>query len=478
MVTEEKRDAIVHFITKDGSTSALTYTLKKVYGKDTIEELKKDGFLVETSISNHFYCTPKEIYEAENEIADLVKFHLNKCIKRYSVEDLDALIDKAEDVLKIKLAYEQRRAVRRAVNSPFFIITGIPGSGKTTVLAVIKMVLGWLGETVNGSMNLAPTGKASKRMSESLGEKSYTVDKRLTNIEYIKERACIIDECSMLDLVNCREILKRAMRCPRLILLGDIYQLASVGFGKVLGDLLSSGVPSEMLNKCFRVSENSVHITHNIDRIRSNNYEFEEGDDFHIFKDVPKEWVNKMLLDEYMKKVGEYGKENVCVLVPIRRREVAEISSERINEQIETYFSKKNGEIKLGSRVMQLENNSHGVNGEIGTVVKCDKDSIEVDFEGKISKYSFTQAKKELTLAYSMSVHKSQGSEYKCVIMACLKQHIRTCNKNLIYTGITRAKNEVVFFYDTECLKKCLAMETSYLRVTLLAERIKERMVA
>lgn len=475
-----------------------------------IEGLTNEGFFSEETANSKTYISTKEIKENEEKIAELIWFHAKKkVINLFEVPEVESLAKKAEEMFNMVFALEQKMAVIKAINSPIMVITGVAGAGKTTIVKAILKIYNWLG-VAKRACCLAPTGKASKRLEESLNTKSkgegkeevfkvQTVDKRVLEYGYITEHVTIIDEASFLDTKNLKKLLEKAKRSEHIIFLGDQFQLSSVGCGMVLRDLIDSGVVTvQKLNKSFRVDKDAINIQRNTKAIREFSavetrkealydetgnrlvangditVKFTEGDDFRIYADVPEEKIFQMLASTYEEKVKQYnGRENVCVLIPFRDIRKGKITSEGFNKYIEKKLYGSEG-FHRGSQVMQLTNTSYAQNGSIGTVTKIDNDAITVKYKDNAEHtYTKIEAKKELTLAYAMSVHKSQGSEYDCVIMATLNEHKKMLNRNLIYTGITRAKKEVDYFYDSECLQNALNKEASQIRITMLKERLQ-----
>lgn len=503
---ELKKD-VVEIICQNGSTwikRTQFYEEAESIGitESDIKRLFDEGFLVEEAKKNKsVYISTKELKEYEEEIARLLFWHTQKkLVRHHSREEIVTLIDECEKKYGVKLAKEQRMAVIKAINAPVMVITGVAGAGKTTIDKIILDVFRSLGEAKK-SCNLAPTGKASKRMQEALGESAETVDKNLTNGMFITEQVAIIDEASFLDTKNLMRFLRKAVRCTHIIFQGDPFQLSSVGCGMVLRDLIDSGVVSvQKLNKSFRVDKKAINIQRNVQLIRdfeastettSEEYladgtkvtvvdkiknHFSEGNDFHIFADISADEVSKKIVDVYEEKVKKYGRENVCVLIPFRDKRKGKVTSEGFNDSIEKRLFGEEG-YHVGSVVMQLENMNFAQNGSIGTITELAGDNITVEFkdgnERTAHTYTKDEAKKWLCLAYGMSVHKSQGSEYDCVILATLEEHKKMLNRNLIYTGITRAKKEVNYFFDSECLHYALSKEASEIRVTMLREKLE-----
>ncbi len=500
--TSELKSLIESIIFSDGSTWIKKETFMEEISESGISEEDLDkvkDFLYEEEFYGFPYISTKEMCETEKEIAELLYYHAKKkIVSVYSISKIQEIISRIEKESGFIFANQQKTAILKSINSPITVITGVAGAGKTTIIKAILEVFRTLKET-DHSLNLAPTGKASKRMEEAMGEEAFTVDSKLLSGSNICENLIFIDETSFLDTKNLKRLLEKTKGSSHLIFLGDPFQLASVGCGMVLRDLIESGlVTVQKLNKSFRIDKDSINLQKNVEKIRrfkavDATFEdvrledgriakvlvdckdnFTEGKDFRMFKDTPTEEVFKKILNTYDEKIKEYGRENVCVLIPFKEMGKGTITSDGFNRCIEKGLFGDTNYMHINSLVMQLENRSYAKNGLIGEVVGLDENHVTVRFEDEEHTYTKEEAKEELNLAYSLSVHKSQGSQYQCVIVVALNEHKKMLTRNLIYTGITRAEKEVDFFFDSKCLYRALNNEESYIRVTALKERISE----
>ena len=399
----------------------------------------------------------------------------------------------------IDLAAKQRDAVKMALTNKVSILTGEPGTGKTTALRTVIGALRQRGEKV---LLASPTGRAAKRLSEATGAEAMTIHRMLEyspgggsqfkrNAEYpLDTTFVVVDEVSMLDLLLANNLLKAIPREAHLLLVGDADQLPSVGPGRVLRDLLDSmALPSVHLDEIFRQAADSAIIT-NAHRI--NNGEMPETQgmaDFFFFNAAQPqpcaELVVELVAERIPKKFGLDPRRDIQVLSPMHRGEagVANLNAllqAALNPQREGHPEKTFGStvFRLGDRVMQMRNNYDldVYNGDIGEVVALDPVeqlmTVRYDAERDVA-YDFALLD-ELTHAYAISIHKSQGAEYPCVVIQLLMQHYNLLQRNLIYTGVTRAKRLVVLAGDKRALARAVANNEVTQRYTGLARRLKQ----
>ncbi len=441
-----------------------------------------------------YYTTPK-MDHMETEIAE----HIIRIMNGYhplavDQEVIDHYIEKAELKFGKTLHEEQRKAVNMAVTSGFCVITGGPGTGKTCVLQTLTYVLMQLNVFVDIRFT-APTGKAARRIEESTGSFAKTTQMELGlapgnfRHRYFGGDILVVDEVSMLDMETTYEVLRAIKTGDKVIFVGDIEQLPSVGPGAILRDLIfSEVVPATMLTKTFRQAEDS-NIFGNIQKIINKDPDFSAGEDFVIVTAGENESdPMDQLVEIFLQERQTYGADNVVCLLPYRRS--GKLCSDRFNNIIQEivnpvgdrpYLSIQSDgglEIKLsaGDPVMQLENREEVANGDVGYVVNCTNRSLTVSYPqyGDLKvEYDNTTAK-DLSLAYAMSIHKSQGSEYKSVIMGITNAHTAMLNKNILYTGVTRAKERCVLLREEEAVITALHKESEYDRTTFLAEKINQ----
>ncbi len=397
--------------------------------------------------------------------------------------DHQQLIGSFEAELGFELAPEQVEAIVASLSQPVLIITGGPGTGKTTIIRGIIQLLEGSGHRLALA---APTGRASKRMEETCFREAKTIH-RLLEYAYTEAEgmvfgrnednpleidALIVDEASMIDLPLFYSLLRALAPGTRLVLVGDEDQLPSVGPGNVLRDLIASGVvPVVRLSKIFRQGETSQIVVnaHRINRGQMPVLNQKEGDFFHLPESEP-EKVLRLILDLVTDRLPKTYQldptQDIQVLAPMRR---GLIGVENLNTVLRDALnppSPLKAELTLGTRtfryldkVMQTKNNYQKsvFNGDIGQITGVNPDTGEIivtfsDADEREVVYTRSEAE-ELTLAYCISVHKSQGSEYPVVIMPLLTQHYVMLQRNLLYTGITRGKKLVVLIGPVKALQ-------------------------
>lgn len=452
------------------------------------------GKLELVDIEEKSYVYSKSLYKAEKSVAMAIA---KKIRDNYEFE-----IEINED-LRI-YSKEQKEAIKSAFCNMLLVITGGPGTGKTTIINAITTIL----EKNNLSYALAaPTGRAAKRMQEATDSEANTIH-RLVGIrpdmpiaEYNEENPIdkdyiIVDEMSMVDIFLMKSLLDAISENTALILVGDSDQLPSVGPGNVLSDILNSNAKSIRLKKIFRQAGQS-NIIVNAHRINEGNYPIlnQPNKDFFFINTSANDF-NKMLLQLIENRLPNFYK-----LDPIKDIEVLALSRktawgvDAINKSIqealnkEKLFLKINDRIfKLHDKVMQVRNNydlraqnhvtnDDGVyNGDIGIITNIDTDeeSLEVQFDdGKIVKYKKEDIK-DLDLSYAITVHKSQGSEFKCVIIPMMQVAPMLLTRNLFYTGVTRAKDLVILLGDKRYIKKMVDNKRANVRNSNLTYWINE----
>ena len=430
----------------------------------------------------------REVALKENSVAEnVMKLHFRTPIEKHRENEIEQMIEQFEVEKNEgrKLHYRQKDAVKMVINNAISILTGGPGTGKTTVLSAIAYCL----RRYNPNIRIcytAPTGKAANRIKESTGENAVTLHKKL-GIGYERKPKTVwddvifVDESSMMDLDLAREFFASIPIGAKVVIIGDVDQLPSVGIGAVLRDLINSkAIPCTMLTKTFR-QDNSSTLFQNIKNIREGKADIVEGSDYHTHQIPAGTNLNDIavsLRDTYLKAVKKYGIENVCLLLPYRTSRET-ISTDVMNPFLqrmcntETVGFKANGEYYCkGDLVMQLENVESCANGDVGRIIACSPHGIEVQFADCKVHYD-NENIKQLTLAYAMTIHKSQGSEYKCVIMCLLDSHETMLNRNLVYTGITRAKKECILFYQPKAYQKAIETKADEQRHSFLAEKIQ-----
>jgi exodeoxyribonuclease V alpha subunit len=361
------------------------------------------------------------------------------------------------------LSAEQQDAVRKALSHPVSVLTGGPGTGKTTA---IKALITALEEGHKRYALAAPTGRAAKRLSEATGRPASTIHRLLGfspaegfkhNLENpLPVDMLVIDEASMLDLILTNTLLKALQPGTHLLLVGDVDQLPSVGAGDVLRDVIRSGVaPVTRLSVIFRQAAGSLIITnaHRINRGEIPVFKQEDTDFFLFAAETAEEaadWVTDVVSQRIPSKFRFRPKEDIQVLAPMYRgpagvdtlnsRLQAVLNPPTPNKPEKSLFGQV---FRLGDKVMQIQNNydKEVFNGDIGVFTRIDlvDQSLEVNFEDRRVTYDWSEAD-QLVLAYAVSVHKAQGSEFPVVVLPLLTAHYVMLQRNLLYTAITRAK--------------------------------------
>ena len=452
------------------------------------------GKLELVEIEEKSYVYSKSLYQAEKSVAMAIA---KKIKGKYEFD-----IEINED-LRI-YSKEQKQAIKSAFCNMLLVITGGPGTGKTTIINAITTILD---KNEISYALAAPTGRAAKRMQEATDSEANTIH-RLVGIrpdmpiaEYNEENPIdkdyiIVDEMSMVDIFLMKSLLDAIGENTALILVGDSDQLPSVGPGNVLSDILNSNAKSIRLKKIFRQAGQS-NIIVNAHRINEGNYPIlnQPNKDFFFINTSANDF-NKTLLQLIENRLPNFYK-----LDPIKDIEVLALSRktawgvDAINKSIQEALNKEKSFLKINDRifklhdkVMQVRNNydlraqnyvtnDDGVyNGDIGIITNIDTDeeSLEVEFDdGKIVKYKKEDIK-DLDLSYAITVHKSQGSEFKCVIIPMMQVAPMLLTRNLFYTGVTRAKNLVVLLGDKRYVKKMVDNNRANVRNSNLTYWINE----
>ena len=370
----------------------------------------------------------------------------------------------------VELSDQQQSAVKAVLTDKVSVLTGGPGTGKTTTL---RMVINALDEEGFSYMLASPTGRAAKRLSEATERKASTIHRMLgwsgngggferDEDNPLEIDALIIDEASMIDLILFYNLLKALKPSTHLLLVGDVDQLPSVGAGNVLNDVIGSGVAHvTRLTQIFRQEDDS-HIVTNAHRINQGNMPITDNHskDFFFFNISDPEEAGAMIVEivkeRLEKKLGHYDRfHDVQVIAPMYRGAIGVNAlnaalQHSLNPPTPSKAEKKFGGkiFRKGDKVMQTSNNydKDVFNGDIGTVYAVDDDenSIHVMMDGIPVDYSYKDADEQLIHAYCISTHRSQGSEYPVVVMPLMTQHYIMLQRNLLYTAITRAKRMVV----------------------------------
>lgn len=464
----------------------LTYTISEPNRPPTVKEERA------------VYLTP--FYYSEIGVTNRVQKLVNQPVSRLGrLKNLvsPALFARLRVKGSVELALQQQNAIITAILNKVTILTGGPGTGKTTTL---RSLLDLLDENNCSYALAAPTGRAAKRLTETTGRSAKTVHRLLefqpgTGFARNEENLLdvdmvIVDEASMIDLVLANQLLKAVANDSHLLLVGDVDQLPSVGAGDVLRDLLDSGVPAFVrLQTIFRQAADSL-IIHNAHRINQGQMPETRADaqDFFVFvKQEPQE-VAELVVDIVKNraphKFGFDPFNDIQLLCPMYSGQAGVTN---LNQQLQEALNPtgKQPERKLGGRVfrvgdkvMQTVNNydKNVYNGDIGRITTIDPilQTLTINLDGSPIVYDFLEVD-ELIHAYAISVHKAQGSEYPCVVIPMVMQHYLMLQRNLLYTAVTRAKKVVILVGTRQAIGLAVRNQKVAQRYTALDWRLKKK---
>lgn len=432
--------------------------------------------------------------ETEQQLAE--RIHVVQRSSPYArFSSLDQEINREEQKLGIRLDPEQRTAITTALQSPISVITGGPGTGKTSIQKAILDI--YRRQNPGGRIVCcAPTGRAARRMEQSTGHPASTVHKALGLIagddgqygepESFDADLVLIDEVSMLDIYLAKHVLRSVPKGCQLVLIGDADQLPSVGPGAVLSEIIKSDViPVVRLDRVHRQNAGS-RIATNAKLIRHGNLSLEYGTDFQFLDSSSIAESAEKIEKLYLQEIAKYGVDNVALLSPYRQKTETGVAAlnERIRKDVNPQDPTK-GEITLGKKtfrtgdkVMQIKNHEDVNNGDIGYITDISgigNDAVVcIDFgDGRNVEYDASELNM-LDLGYASTIHKSQGSEYQSVIINLQCAHSIMLVRPLIYTAITRAKKQVIIVGERRALCIAIKKQDTEKRGTQLAERLKE----
>ncbi|MBI1319217.1 MAG: ATP-dependent RecD-like DNA helicase [Candidatus Hydrogenedens sp.] len=428
--------------------------------------------------------------EAESECARLLKQLLSAPHDAPDIK-MDNALKWVERENNIALSDEQRDAIRRGCEEKVLVITGGPGTGKTTVINSLLAILEKKGVSF---LLAAPTGRAAKRMEEATGREAQTLHRLLefspksggfvrNESDPLVTDLLVVDETSMVDELLMHAVLRALPFFARLVLVGDVDQLPSVGAGNVLFDIIASGtLPVVRLQKIFRQAEESA-IVRNAHRINQGDLpEFNTEDFLFIERPEPAQALDtvvELLSRRIPQGLGLDPLRDVQVLSPMRRGEAGTV---RLNEALQEALNPHGAPVagrtlRHGDKVIQLKNNYdlEVYNGDVG-IIRLDApgaEEIEVEFEdGRRVLYPYA-ALDQLGLAYAMTIHKSQGSEYHTVVIPLLGQHYMMLQRNVLYTAVTRGKQRVILVGEKKAIAMAVKNNRQARRNTLLSERLR-----
>lgn len=448
------------------------------------------------------------LYYAEEGIASQLKRIMDLEVEEiYDESELLKIIGEIEEKEGIAYGEEQYEAIKSALNEKVMILTGGPGTGKTTVIKGIIQCYDAFLKATNKKQHesnyilTAPTGRAAKRLSESTGLKAKTIHSLLgwmgeEEFEYnasnqLEGKILIVDEFSMVDVWLANRLLKAVPSDMKVIFVGDEDQLPSVGPGQVLSDLLrSEQIPISRLTEIYRQKEDSfiIKLAHKIKNNEIDDLNLTKKDDFNFIECKQEQVLS--VIEQIVKKAVErgYQKKDIQILAPMYKTNVG---IHQLNNTLQNIFNPDDENmrsiqhfdqiLKTGDKVIQLVNQPEKqvFNGDIGEIVaikkatetESKKEEVVIDYDGLLVSYT-KQELNQIMLAYAISIHKSQGSEFPIVILPVVKAFKRMLVKKLLYTAITRSKTSLIICGERDALIDGLLKEDHYDRKTTLVERI------
>ena len=478
---------------------------------DAIDSLSENGGLVCDKVANLNVCYLTELYEAETYTAERLKCMVG--LKTKSSANIERLITKLESLYDISYAPLQKQSIELALNNRILVITGGPGTGKTTIL---KGILSLYDELELETLLAAPTGRAAKRMSELTGREASTIHRLLgakmaedgETVVFSKHEgdplncdALVLDECSMVDITLMSSLLKALKPGCRLVLVGDADQLPSVGPGNVFSDIIrSQTVPTVRLTEIFRQKGDSriVRNAHMINRGEHPDFEANTGDFFRLRR-LKGGTAVETIVELCARRLPENMKipsASIQVLSPTRKGETGTVNlNKRLQAALKPPSESKKEKLfgeavfRVGDRVIQTKNNYDTIwktkggvsgagvyNGDIGTIAQIDPitETLTVDFEDKLATYSFEMLN-ELEHAWALTVHKSQGSAYRAVVLALSGDVQMLLTRGVLYTAVTRAKELLIMVGDDNIAHRMIdnnkqSRRYSALRLRLIAD--------
>lgn len=467
-----------------------------------LKERIDNGSLNTEVVGGETLIYPPYLYYAEKKVA-MRLLQLQQATEPLSEDNLSLFIKVWEKDNQIQLAQKQKEAIKACLHHGVLVLTGGPGTGKTTVIKGILSILKAQGLKIRLA---APTGRAAKRLSETTGQKALTIHRLLeaNNLaqddnlqlgfskdinDQLDADVIILDEVSMVDIVLMHHFLNAVPDGCRIILVGDTDQLPAVGPGSVLKDIIrSQKIPAIRLDEIFRQAQTSMIIQNahiiNAGRLPDLRKQYSDFVFYELNDDTS---ITQKILDLCTKDLPHEGFDvlkDVQILSPMHRflcgvENLNLMLQEQLNpkkNQDELKYSSQT--FRVGDKVMHIRNNyqKNVFNGDIGFIQDINNEKLTVDYFDHIVTYEKNELN-ELTLAYASSVHKSQGSEYKVVIIPLSTSHYIMLQRNLLYTAITRAKQKVIIIGSKKALMTAIQSNRTQKRYTLLAERLAHKLI-
>ena len=478
--------------------SKIIYNIEEVSFNEYLDELIDEGLIIQRGDKYYYF----EMDEAEKNIAEYLKIRINKPDELFDEKEVERLLTNYEKTQGICYAAKQKEALNYFLKSSCMILTGGPGTGKTTIVQALLKVYSALYPDDRIGL-VAPTGRPAKRLTELTGIYACTIHRLLkwdlhSNTFAMNKSnpldldVLIIDEFSMVDCLLLSKLFEAGRGINKVLFIGDYHQLPSVAPGNILQDLMEAGVKTIELDEIFRQAKDSgiIQLAHHIIHNEIENMDlFEQYRDINFFPCINYDVVKNVKII-VKKAIDEgYDTNDIQVLVPMYQG-VAGIDA--LNDALQDVFNPIDEfndsyqigrkEYRVGDKILQLKNRPDDdvFNGDIGTLVEiCRKDNFEylqdtliVDFDGNFVEYT-SNTFNTITHAYCMSIHKSQGNEFKIVIMAVLSDYYIMLRRNLLYTAITRAKQSLFILGNSKAFMHGLANYQDSRRKTSLKSRFK-----
>lgn len=478
--------------------SKIIYNIEEVSFNEYLDELIDEGLIIQRGDKYYYF----EMDEAEKNIAEYLKIRINKPDELFDEKEVERLLTNYEKTQGICYAAKQKEALNYFLKSSCMILTGGPGTGKTTIVQALLKVYSVLYPDDRIGL-VAPTGRAAKRLTELTGIYACTIHRLLkwdlhSNTFAMNKSnpldldVLIIDEFSMVDCLLLSKLFEAGRGINKVLFIGDYHQLPSVAPGNILQDLMEAGVKTIELDEIFRQAKDSgiIQLAHHIIHNEIENMDlFEQYRDINFFPCINYDVVKNVKII-VKKAIDEgYDTNDIQVLVPMYQG-VAGIDA--LNDALQDVFNPIDEfndsyqigrkEYRVGDKILQLKNRPDDdvFNGDIGTLVEiCRKDNFEylqdtliVDFDGNFVEYT-SNTFNTITHAYCMSIHKSQGNEFKIVIMAVLSDYYIMLRRNLLYTAITRAKQSLFILGSSKAFMHGLANYQDSRRKTSLKSCFK-----